>query len=69
MSTLFCKHEDVGSGPRLPLLYGSAATAVCKRCGVWRDARGPAPQYKPAIRWRAASELLIAIATRDDDDG
>jgi hypothetical protein len=31
-----CKHPIVTDGPRIPLLYGSAATLVCTRCGSYR---------------------------------
>lgn len=64
-----CEHVDIGPGPRMPLLYGSAPTEVCIRCGMWRDARRPRSSYPypKALRdWRPAKELLTDIARGDD---
>lgn len=67
LQTPQCKHEHVGRGPRLPLVYGSAPTEVCLACGVWRDSREHVA-YRPAIKWRQAAELLIDIARGWDDE-
>lgn len=36
VSKTTCSHPGVKNGPRVPLLHGSAPTAVCTRCGAWR---------------------------------
>jgi hypothetical protein len=41
-----CEHVDIGPGPRMPLLYGSAPTEVCAKCGMWRDARRPRDSFQ-----------------------
>lgn len=45
-----CPHLDLADGPRLPLVYGSAATLACRTCGAWRDARTPEGTW--GSRWR-----------------
>lgn len=65
-----CRHAELGDGPRMPLQYGSAPTEVCKACGMWRDARNVGEHYRRSAKgFRPAAELLIDIATRDDDEG
>lgn len=46
------KHEHVHhhDGPRVPLVYGSAATSMCI-CGSWRTMHhSPGPWYETDIR-------------------
>lgn len=63
-----CKHAELGEGPRMPLLYGSAATEICKACGAWRDTRDVGEHYRRSGKgFRPAAELLIDIATQWDE--
>lgn len=57
-----CIHHTTGPGPRYPLRHGSWATVVCVNCGKWVIKHDHEKPYKPAIKWRDASELLIEIA-------
>jgi hypothetical protein len=67
-ATSCCKHGDLGEGPRMPLMHGSAKTEVCKGCGVWRDARNVGEHYRRSAKgFRPAAELLIDIATQHDE--
>lgn len=45
-----CTHDGpLKPGPRIPLRWGSAATLICRRCGMWRQERTPTgPWQSPA---------------------
>jgi len=64
-----CSHAHLIDGPRIPLRWGSAASDVCKDCGVFRHRPPPDmryPEHSWLYRWRPADELVEATAEDDE---